>query len=161
MAKRHTPNTRDRVQSRRYSPAEVLERLATIHGLKHEDGTINYSAMSRRTGIAVPTLSRIARGARSAEDTSSSRADSWVLSASTIRRIMSSFSLTFPEASGEAEIPLDTPTRKRRAQARIDAPSVEDLDLLRSLRALSPSDRREVQVLIDIKRQLGAARKRD
>lgn len=146
--------TRERVAARKYSPAEVLERLATVHGLKHEDGSINYSAMSRRTGIAVPTLSRIVRGARSADMQGAERAESWVLSASTLRRLMTSFAISFPEASGEIEIPLDTQTRKARARARFDAPSPEDIELLAALRALSPSDQREVRALVDIKTQL-------
>lgn len=142
--------------SRLFSPSEVIERLAVLHGLTHDDGTVNYSAVSRRTGIATSTISRIHRGQRDADG---GRADSWVLSSDTIQRLMTAFHITFAEASGTA--PLPEPGAKRKRGSGRFEPSAADMELLKALRALSPSDRSEVQALIDIKAQLSAARKRN
>lgn len=131
------------------TPSQIIEQLAALHGLTHDDGTPNYSAMSRRCGIAVSTLSRIHRGQRGDVP---GRAADWVLSADTIQRLMTAFHLTFSEASGQA--PIATPGAKRRKGSARFEPSAADLELLKTLRSLSAGAQREVQALVTIKKQL-------
>lgn len=135
-------------ESRQFTPAQVIETLAEQHGLLHPDGSVNYSAFGRRTGIPVSTISRIHRGQR---DANTMPKESWVLSTETIQRIMQAFHLSFAEASGQVAIGATSATKRRYE------PSTADLELLRQLRSLSASAQREVQALVDIKSQLEAA----
>jgi len=143
-------------QRRVNTPSEIIEQLAQLHGLLHDDGRVNYSAMSRRTGIATSTISRIHRGTRDAQ---TGRSEEWVLSSDTIRRLMSAFHLTFAEASGQAPLPKPGQKRKRAGAGRYE-PTPADLELLRALRSLSEPAQREVQALLDIKAQLEHAKRK-
>lgn len=134
---------------RQYAPHEIIERLAALHGITHDDGRVNYSAFSRRTGIPTASVSRMHRGARSG---SGDRRGHWIMSSETVQKLMSAFHLSYAEASGQSPIPEPGEERKR-GSARYE-PTTADLELLRDLRALSPASQAEVRALVTIKSQL-------
>ena len=119
---------------RKLTAAKVLTELARIHGLTHPDGTPNFSAMAKRTGIAQPTISRIMNGG-----------PDWKMNTETISSLCNAFHITFDQAKGEA------PLSKHRLRTTLTA---ADRRLIQDIRSLNSSDQDEIQTIVDMKVKL-------
>ena len=141
------------------TPSQVIERLAQIHGLLHDDGSVNYSAFGQRTGIPISSVSRIHRGIQwreAAGGTVEIDTTRWALSSNTITKLVRAFNISHEEADGTVEIPLDTPSRNRRAKLRHGAVNPAELELVFAIRALSPQSQADVRQLVKLRAELEA-----
>ena len=111
-----------------------LEQLAALHGLTHNDGSINYNAFARRVGLPAPTIMRWHKA--STKD----------VSKKTIHAVCRALNVS--EAQVRGIEPLFQGGREGGGKKRADR---RDIQLISQLRSLPLRKQRDIEKFLDLR----------